>query len=338
MKFKKIQFKLPKLFSKKRNDLLSKNFDDVYDEQIKKEKKFKKQNWLLVLNGLLFLILGNQLNQFFFQKSFSGFQMTFLFMFLIMTITNLYIILIVFDFKKLNITGLISLVCFLLPFAGIMYSFDFFCLILLLLGWGLITWGAKIMRNRERNLIEFNLRQILRSGSKFVLIGLFSIILVLFYQSYSVQNQKSNTLAGYLIYTNNVVGEMFSINMFNSNVDNVFSQILSISPATRGLVSNYGESSVDLLKQSFEAVTNIQIQGDNVGEVIESYYNSAKIQTKLIILIVLLSGIGLFLYALAIILNFFVYLLSALTIKLLFKLNILTFKEIIIYKKELTLK
>jgi hypothetical protein len=44
MKFKKIQFKLPKLFSKKRNDLLSKNFDDVYDEQIKKEKKFKKQN------------------------------------------------------------------------------------------------------------------------------------------------------------------------------------------------------------------------------------------------------------------------------------------------------
>lgn len=194
------------------------------------------------------------------------------------------------------------------------------------------------MRNRERNLIEFNLRQILRSGSKFVLIGLFSIILVLFYQSYSVQNQKSNTLAGYLIYTNNVVGEMFSVNMFNSNVDNVFSQILSISPATRGLVSSYGESSVDLLKQSFEAVTNIQIQGDNVGEVIESYYNSAKIQTKLIILIVLLSGIGLFLYALAIILNFFVYLLSALTIKLLFKLNILTFKEIIIYKKELTLK
>jgi hypothetical protein len=44
MKFKTIQFKIPKLFSKKRKNLLSKNYDDVYEEQIKKEKKFKKQN------------------------------------------------------------------------------------------------------------------------------------------------------------------------------------------------------------------------------------------------------------------------------------------------------
>lgn len=131
---------------------------------------------------------------------------------------------------------------------------------------------------------------------------------------------------------------MFSVNLFNSNVDSVVGQIMSISPTTRGLVSNFGTESIDVVKQSFTNMTGIQIQGDNVGEVVESYYNSAKFYTKLIILGILLSGIAAFLYILAIVLNFFVYLLSSLTIKLLFKLNILTFKETIIYKKELTLK
>ncbi|MDD4122973.1 MAG: hypothetical protein PHO23_01870 [Candidatus Pacebacteria bacterium] len=38
------KFNFLNIFKKKKQDILLHNFDDVYEEQIKREKKFKKQN------------------------------------------------------------------------------------------------------------------------------------------------------------------------------------------------------------------------------------------------------------------------------------------------------